>query len=215
MNAEEADLPTSERLARVLEAEGLPDGIVAAARDYDDFRSPLAMPETQLYQDLIGHGRKDLAERVVAGEWDATKEESDAWAASFEGRQAFAELGPRMAGSVFGVDVPEGSDVEMLVAAVDVLGRSGARYFEVGYLDDNVPAYKALWWAKARYDGRVVMVEDKPGPDFAAEALARRVLDGGLCTHCRKVIRVDAPRSERHRVCRYRRVGPVWKRGCE
>ena len=78
MNAGPADLPTTERLARVLEAEGLPAEMVAAARDgyYDDYKSPLAMPETQLYQDLIGHGRKDLAERAVAGEWDATKEEA-------------------------------------------------------------------------------------------------------------------------------------------
>jgi hypothetical protein len=218
--------PTTERLARVLETEGLPAGMVAAARDgyYDDFKSPLAMPETQLYHDLLAQNRPDLADRVKDGEWDATKEESDAWAQSFEGQQTFAELGPDIAGPVFGVDVPEGVDKDMLLAGVELVGRAGGRDFQVGFLDDDVPMRQARWWARARLHDRPelgdaagadVIVEDLPGPDFAAEALARKLLDGGTCVHCKKSIKLAAPRSERREVCRYVRVGPRWKRGCE
>lgn len=217
--------PTSERLARDLEAAGLPADMVSRARDgyYDDFKSPLAMPETQLYNDLRAAGRDDLAQKVTTGEWDSTPEESQEWAESFEGRQTIAELGPRLAKDLLNVETG-GVDNDMLTAAVDAVHRCGGREFEVGYLDDDVPAHKARWWAKARLHnrpelgqaaGHTIMVEDQPGPDFAAEALARRLLDGGSCTHCGKPVRLGAPRSERHRVCRYVRVGARWKRGCE
>lgn len=73
-------LPTSERLAQVLHAEGLLE-MESKARDeyYDDYRSPLATPILQLVQDLLAVNRRDLADRAMAGEWDGTKEESEAW----------------------------------------------------------------------------------------------------------------------------------------
>lgn len=74
---------------------------VAATGYYHDFLSPLATPELQLVADLReaavrNPGRKEeikaLAARVVNGDFDATKEESDAWAASPEGQETFRGL---------------------------------------------------------------------------------------------------------------------------
>lgn len=78
------NLPTYERLARVLEAEGLA-GLAALARDgqFDDFddRCRSATPCIDLVNALIHEGRTDLATRAMRGEWDASQEESAAWAA--------------------------------------------------------------------------------------------------------------------------------------
>lgn len=81
-------------LARVLTAEGAPGWMVTLATDahYDDFRSPLATPELQLHADARANGLPQIAEWVEQGVFDATKAESDAWAASPEGRAVFAEL---------------------------------------------------------------------------------------------------------------------------
>ena len=86
--------PTSEALALALEAAGAPVEMVAKARAnyYHDFMSPLAMPETQLIADAREHGLADIVEGVLEGRWDASKAESDAWAASPEGQAAFREL---------------------------------------------------------------------------------------------------------------------------
>jgi hypothetical protein len=76
-------MSTKERLAAALEAEGL--GLYAVTHKarrgcYDDFESESATPAIDLVNDLIACGRPDLAERAMAGEWDATKEEAEAWA---------------------------------------------------------------------------------------------------------------------------------------
>lgn len=86
--------PSSERLARALEAAGAPSYMVSLARDdhYHDFKSPLPMPETQLLADAREHGLTTIAEGVIEGRWDADKAESDAWAASPEGQAVFREL---------------------------------------------------------------------------------------------------------------------------
>lgn len=78
-------LATSERLAAVLEAHGLRE-MAAKARDgyYDDYRSPLATPIVQLVLDLNKAKRGDLARRAMAGEWDGTREEAEAWYESFQ-----------------------------------------------------------------------------------------------------------------------------------
>jgi hypothetical protein len=59
---------------------------------YDDFKSPLPFPEMQLLADAREHALPEIVEGVLNGEWDATKEESDAWAASPDGQAAFREL---------------------------------------------------------------------------------------------------------------------------
>jgi hypothetical protein len=86
--------PTTERLARDLEAAGAPAIMIVRARAgyYDDYKSPLAFPETQLLTDARAAGLEDIAQGVMDGRWDGTREESDAWAASPEGQAAFTEL---------------------------------------------------------------------------------------------------------------------------
>lgn len=75
-------------------------------------------------------------------------------------------------------------DQDALDAAVDLVGRSGARGFEVGYVHEGVPVAEAGWYAHAQYGGARITTEDHRGPVEAAEALARRLLTGAKCTHC-------------------------------
>jgi hypothetical protein len=86
--------PTTERLARALEAADAPKAMVVAARVgcYDDFKSESATPCMDLVRDLMQAARETweqplrgnlikLAQRAKLGEFDATREESEAWAA--------------------------------------------------------------------------------------------------------------------------------------
>jgi hypothetical protein len=86
--------PTTEKLAKALEAAGAPAEMIKKAREgyYDDYKSPLAFPEMQLHQDAHIAGLDSIKAAVEAGEFDATKEESDEWARSPEGQAAFEEL---------------------------------------------------------------------------------------------------------------------------
>ena len=86
--------PTTERLAEALEAAGAPPRLIALARAgyYDDFKSPLPLPQVQLIIDAGKHGLTDIVESAQNREWDATKAEVDAWAASPDGQAAFREL---------------------------------------------------------------------------------------------------------------------------
>lgn len=90
------NLPTTERLAQALEAAGDPrlKPMIDRARQgyYDDYKSPLAAPLVQLAADLRQAGHPELVKRVIDGEFDATPEESEAWANSPEGQAAFDEL---------------------------------------------------------------------------------------------------------------------------
>lgn len=97
-----------------------------------------------------------------------------------------------------------------LIAAVDAIGRTGAREFEVGYLDETPDA--ARWWASALYQGTKVHEQDHSSPADAADALARRLLDGGLCTHCGRTVTTQSLANGQ---CRWVRIGKVWTRGCE
>ena len=70
---------------------------------YHDFLSPLATPELQLCEDLLAAARArmpnatadaimQLRSRVMNGDFDASAEESDEWAVSPEGQDAFHNL---------------------------------------------------------------------------------------------------------------------------
>jgi hypothetical protein len=95
---------TKDMLADELQKLGLMDmSLKARGGYYHDFLSPLDMPETQLISDLakvaqqLGWGDArtavlDLRRRVINGDFDASKEESDEWAASEEGQDAFKRL---------------------------------------------------------------------------------------------------------------------------
>lgn len=124
-------------------------------------------------------------------------------------------------------------DEDAIVAVVDLVGRAGARAFELGYLDDDVPVDKARWWAHADYGGDRITVEDMPGPVEAAEALAREILTGGRCRCGRLVALSDeaafayfetrmvdgstwtAQEAATAGQCRWTRKGRRWEMGCE
>ena len=73
-------LPTKERLARVCESNGLPVMAEKARRgEYDDFESESATPCHDLVRDFMQAECLRLANRAKEGEWDGTKDESEAW----------------------------------------------------------------------------------------------------------------------------------------
>ena len=95
---------TSENLAQVLHSLGLFKLEEKARADYyHDFLSPNALSSLELEADLR-QARDAAKDRIMAnmiekvrqrhlnGEFDASKEESDAWAESEEGQEAFGRL---------------------------------------------------------------------------------------------------------------------------
>ncbi len=118
-----------------------------------------------------------------------------------------------------------------MLAAIDVLGRTGAEGFEFGHLRDDVPIAEAQWWAGVRYRGTRVHVENHVGPVEAAEALVMEVVHGAMCQGCGKLaalndgpIRipstlldgtpVDEDEVRRRGACFWERNGARWERGC-
>lgn len=98
---------TTVKLARALaEIPGVPRDMIQRAIEgyYHDFMSPLAMPEHQLVADLRELASlpatprdsrprlRDMAQRVIDGEFDASSEESEEWARSPEGQETFRQL---------------------------------------------------------------------------------------------------------------------------
>lgn len=119
--------PSSKKLADALAAEPCaPEHearrkqmVAGALRDhYHDYFGHSATPCVDLNRDCEAIGLKALAARVRDGEFDATKEESDAWVKSDEGQKALASLvhpGSQTLG-----DAPIGSN---LIEQMNVLGR--------------------------------------------------------------------------------------------
>jgi hypothetical protein len=125
-------------------------------------------------------------------------------------------------------------DEDVVTAAVDLVGRSGATSLQVGYLHDDVPTDEAGWYAHAQYRGARIIAENHRGPVEACEALARRLLTGAKCAHCSGLVALSsrgaafypgavlvdgsefAEGDARARPqCRWTRRGQTWKRGCE
>jgi len=75
-----SQVPTKERLARVLDAEGLVLlAVEARGGRFDDYESNSPTPINDLIDFVRLYGREDLAQRAMAGEWDATEEEGRRW----------------------------------------------------------------------------------------------------------------------------------------
>jgi hypothetical protein len=121
---------------------------------------------------------------------------------------------------------------QRVVAACDLVARTGAREFQIGYLHDDVPTEEAGWYAHAQYRGTRITAENQRGPAEAAEALAVRLLTGAKCK-CGKLVALnsDGARAFRNPVmsdgsafpietaqrvgqCRWRREGEHWVSGC-
>jgi hypothetical protein len=87
---------TKDKLAAALRDAGLVQLVHRASIGYyDDFLSPLASPQLQLLADLADLATPQaaaLAKRVMNGDFDATLEESQAWADSTEGEATFSRL---------------------------------------------------------------------------------------------------------------------------
>lgn len=105
-------------------------------------------------------------------------------------------------------------DHDRLAAAVEVIGRAAANDLELGWTSDDGP-HPGEWYATARWRGAKVIVEDHHGPDDAAEALAFRILEGGQCVHCGRLIAVPGYTYAQHAPCRWTRQGAHWIRGCD
>lgn len=104
-------------------------------------------------------------------------------------------------------------DQDAMVAAVDLIGRSGASEIEIGY-DDDDPA-NVTWHAQAKYHGARLFFDGKADPIEAVEALARRVLRGARCRRCGAPIMLQTPPGVSGRKgCRWRREGAEWIPGC-
>lgn len=81
------ELTTKERLARaIIECLGgkydpRVERMIRLARSgyYDEFECEIAMPITQLINDLRAVGFDDMAQRAMEGEFDCTEAEGDAW----------------------------------------------------------------------------------------------------------------------------------------
>ncbi len=101
---------------------------------------------------------------------------------------------------------------EVIRATADLIGRTGATQFEIGWEHDDVPVELMGWYCKATYQGTEIRAEGA-GPIEAADALARKVLDGGLCMYCKRRITID--NVEDLEKCFRARVGDTWMRGCE
>lgn len=129
-------------------------------------------------------------------------------------------------------------DEDVLLATVELVGRTGAKNFEIGWLNDpGEPSYEAhgpQWWCKAQYRGERLFVEGFDRPDDACQALAERLLHGAKCNHCGALVALSddgafafqtahlvdgttwtAEQASAAGQCRWRREGPHWKRGCE
>lgn len=125
-------------------------------------------------------------------------------------------------------------DEDAVVAAVELIGRTGARGFQFGYLHEDVPTEEAAWYAHAQYRGARIIEENHPGPVEAIEALAKRILEGGICQHCNGLIGLSMAgvmiypgtrmldgtvmtpeRARTMKQCHWTRQGKQWVRGCE
>lgn len=82
-------------------------------------------------------------------------------------------------------------DDPALTAGVLLIGHTGARTLEIGFLHDDVPIDEASWWASADYQGTRVMVENHLGPVEAVEGLAKKLLVGARCQWCMGLVALD------------------------
>lgn len=97
---------TKDILADALMKAGLGDmSMKARTGYYHDYLSPLATPCIQLATDLKAAGTPAalaLLRRHMDGEFDATKEESDDWVMSEDGKDALGQLSPAMRKALIG-----------------------------------------------------------------------------------------------------------------
>lgn len=175
------------------------------------------------YVDSAGGLRLDALEMCEALNVDPTEENQELLA-----QVAERELGEKLERQSGTRDrIALARTTESTIAIADLVARSGARQFEVGYLrDPSDPEYIIAgpgWYCSAFYRGARLTAGDMPGPEQAADGLAHRILNGGRCTHCGSmtttadlaaVIYERWGRARKAR-CIWWRDGETWRRGCE
>lgn len=99
---------------------------------------------------------------------------------------------------------------DIVIACMDLAGRSGASGFNIGYLNEDAPAEEAGWYAEVMFKGARIVVGDQRSPTAAALALAERLLRGATC-RCRRPVTL----SDGQEGCRWRLAGKRWEPGCD
>lgn len=121
------------------------------------------------------------------------------------------------------------SDQDRVLACANLVGRSGAREFQIGYLNDEAPH---AWYAHAMFRGARLQVENQAGPAQAAMALAVKILTGAKC-RCGRLVALrpggavafretrmadgtqwSAAEAARAGQCRWRLAGDRWEPSC-
>lgn len=97
---------------------------------------------------------------------------------------------------------------DIVIACADLVVRSGATDFDIGYLNDD--EHDPGWWAQATYRGAKIIKDGHGTPEAAALALATRLLSGATCRCTRPVTLADGVKG----ACRWQLVGKTWQPGC-
>lgn len=71
-----------------------------------------------------------------------------------------------------------------VVAAIELLGRTGVGEVEFAYDEEDAYPEKVLWWAKGNWRGTRVYSAHFPYPAQALEDVLSRVINGGKCARC-------------------------------
>jgi hypothetical protein len=78
-------------------------------------------------------------------------------------------------------EIPLG--IQRTVALFGLLGHTGVKDIEVGWLNEEKP-YE--WWAKGNWDGHRVYSEGHLGADDALDEIAKQVVHNGQCVKCER-----------------------------
>jgi hypothetical protein len=107
-----------------------------------------------------------------------------------------------------------------VVAAIDMVRRTGAETFQIRYQDDEVPV---VWLAVGGYSGGRWEAAAAMNPLRAVLRLCERLIDGAQCVHCKRPTGFEAddiespPEVFDKLVCWYQ-FDPelnTFRRGCE
>ena len=116
--------------------------------------------------------------------------------------------------------LPNEDEAKVLLALVDLLGRTGAGAFQIRFCDEEQPI---VWIACAKW-GDVWQAAGGMSPFQAVLQLAESAMDGGTCTHCQKPTGVDdrpidgfITRATSELICWYRYDPELstFRRSCE
>jgi hypothetical protein len=106
-------------------------------------------------------------------------------------------------------------DSDMMKAALDLAGRTGAFRVDIGF-DDEADG----WYMTTAFNEAEIEVSGYRAPDEAAYGLARRLLAKATC-RCGRQVTLDDPQDRDEELatpryfCRWRLAGARWEAGCD